>query len=174
MGFNPWYGGPISLFSSSRPFRGNGTGGGRNAQQSCDGHACAGATPYRLCVFIPFYSFSFLTGDLGDRIPIRGDAGESIRPAAVPAPLKGLENETGISSPRVETRGYVPAPTRGASPTLPDEIRPEYLCAPHRLPSSTSSGSASETEFSTGSRRRPPVREERPFPARCGSAWPQP
>lgn len=23
-------------------------------------------------------------------------------------------------------------------------------------------------------RRRPPVREERPFPARCGSAWPQP
>ena len=33
---------------------------------------------------------------------------------------------------------------------------------------------ASETGFSACSRRRPPVRGEMLFPARCGSAWPQP
>jgi hypothetical protein len=33
---------------------------------------------------------------------------------------------------------------------------------------------ASETGFSACSRRRQPVRGEMLFPARCGSAWPQP
>ena len=33
---------------------------------------------------------------------------------------------------------------------------------------------ASETGFSACRRRRQPVRGEMPFPARCGSAWPQP
>ena len=31
-----------------------------------------------------------------------------------------------------------------------------------------------ETGFSACRRRRPPVRGEMPFPASCGSAWPQP
>ena len=44
--------------------------------------------------------------------------------ARLATPLKGFENEIEPLEPRVETRGYVPAPTRGAGalPPLSDEM----------------------------------------------------
>src|SRR5262245_49108881 len=89
---------------------------------------CGGSTPcgcrHLAPGFNPGHEAPSIPTPLQGRRRGRGpNAADAVAPAVagwcatppLPTPLKGLENEIGPPVPRVETRGYVPAPTRGAS-----------------------------------------------------------